>query len=65
MSEYHKPSLPQSFDSWLVEVVDELRELHHTDPLSQQECDWLYNVWENYDLSIAEAAQSFINENPV
>ncbi|QHV99106.1 MULTISPECIES: hypothetical protein [Spirosoma] len=64
MSEYSKPIESQTFEQWLDDVIDELTQLGYSDPLSPSDRDWLYTVWDNYDLSSAEAALSFINETP-
>jgi len=62
ISTYNTVINTQTFEHWLIEVRDELAQLGHCQELSAQERYWFYHTWDNYDLSPAEAAQSFINE---
>lgn len=63
-SDYNKSRNAQPFDEWLKQVIEELYEVGYTTALTVDEHEWLEHTWDNYDLSPAEAAQSFINEMP-
>ena len=63
-SNYNPLSESQPFGPWLEQVIIELSEFGHLEELTIKERNWLFTTWDKYDLSPAEAAQSFINETP-
>ncbi|GAB3949619.1 hypothetical protein GCM10028805_26170 [Spirosoma harenae] len=54
--------MQQTTTDWLIGTSAELSQLGHLKPLSDEQTNWLLDVYTHYQLSPQEAAQYFLHE---